>query len=142
MAIKKVYSLVGLGTSKIIQKMVGATDFIGKLPGTPTESDHTQLFPTITSGQGLFDGLDKGGVFNFKGRTLVIEDLFGNGCTPVWTIVYEPNPSGAPDVWAIARALPDLPFKLAPNEQLRAISTGAVAGAEVGVATRLDTETR
>lgn len=125
------YSLVGLNPTVLLHRMAAATDFAGDLPETASVTA-ANLDPAVSGGKALWASLNKGGLFPFTGKPLVIESLLSKNCTATWTIV---DSTGA-----TIRTTPSAPFKLAPNERLKATSTGASSGAEVGVVVRLDAQ--
>lgn len=130
-----IFRLVGAMPTTIAQQMGNNTNhFAGVVPanGGGAVANPT----TVRGGFALWSGLTAGGLFVFDKKAVVVEQLFGIQCTPVWTIV---DPAGA-----VIRATPTAPFKLAPNERLAVTTTGesivSSLGAKVGCVVRLDIE--
>ena len=109
------YSLVGVNPTKIIHK--------GTINGLKPMIGGAYAEPTVTGGKAEFASLTQGGLFAFDKKAIIVEGLLGT-----FTIV---DPSGT-----VTRPTPtEFPFKLLPNEWLK-----AVTGAEVWCIVRLDAQ--
>ena len=100
------YSIVGINPTRIVHQ--------GTINGFKPEVSDEPAVPQISAGLAKYTGLTKGGLFAFDKKSIVVEALEGT-----FTIV------DAADGTTVIRATPSVfPFKLMPNEWLRA-STGA-----------------
>lgn len=114
------YSLVGVNPSLLKQKKAS-----GNLTGVKPVISSSPADPSVSGGKAEWIGLDDGGLFAFDKKSVVVESLLGAGIT--WTIV---DPSGT-----TVRTTPSAPFKLLPNEYLK-----ATGGNEASCIDRLDAQ--
>lgn len=148
----KLYSLVGFNNHVIMQRMESGVNFQGALPRIPDPKDlpHGTVIaqPEVSGGFSVFLELKEGGLYNFDKKPIIVEELFSKNCTPVWKVVrYKAsfdiinasvaalNDAGNMEY---EKAAPVTPFRLAPNEKLKVISTDATGIPEIACNVRLD----
>jgi hypothetical protein len=125
------YSIVGDDLSWCFQKMATGVVFDGKAPRTAAKNA-SELDPVVTGGQSIFENLTEGGLFTLLAnakKPLVVEDVYNPGSATV-TLVSRDG--------SVSRALPTAPFKISPNEVIKAV--GGTAGSKFGVLVRIDGE--
>lgn len=129
---RKRYSVIGMQPTLLVHRFAAAAAYSGELPESASQSSML-IDPSVTGGKAVWANLTKGGLFAFTGKSLVVEALHTKLTTATWTIVDQDG--------NVIRATPTtLPFKLAPNERLKAAGTTSGAGGEVGVLVRIDGE--
>lgn len=118
------YSIIGVKTTAISQKMAAGESFDGNRPQTQSKNAD-ELDPFVKAGSARWEELIEGGLF----------DLLGNRLEAI-TVEHVENPAGATleivarDGTTVLRQVPsETPFQLAPGEVLRA--TGGSDGGEV-----------